>query len=173
MLPGITPRSVFQSKFFIKADSLAELATKTGIDEPTLQATVKRFNGFARDGVDDDFARGASAYDRFYSDPNVTPNPNLGSIEKAPFYATKLWLGDIGTKGGLLTDTDARVLRKDDNEPIPGLYATGNTTASVMGDSYPGPGATLGPAVVFAYAGASHAADLAQTESDRRASAVQ
>src|SRR5690606_23723645 len=92
--------------------------------------------------------RGRTAYDHFYGDPTY-PNPNLGKIERGPFYAVKLYPGDLGTKGGILTDEYARVLK--DGVPIPGLYATGNCTASVMGRTYPGPGATLGPAVTFGY----------------------
>jgi len=99
-------------------------------------------------GKDLDFHRGDSAYDRVYSDPKVKPNPNLGTIEKPPFFAVRVWPGDLGTKGGLLTDELARVLRGDGN-PIKGLYAAGNTSASVMGRTYPGPGSTISPAMVF------------------------
>ncbi len=131
-----------------KADSIPELASKLGIDPARLQATVERFNGFARAGVDGDFGRGNSAYDRYYSDPLVRPNPNLGPIEKGPFTAVKLVIGDLGTKGGVLTDGDGRALRED-GSVIEGLYAAGNCSASVMGHTYPGPGSTIGPAVVF------------------------
>lgn len=131
-----------------KADSIPELASKLGIDPARLQATVERFNGFARAGVDGDFGRGNSAYDRYYSDPLVRPNPNLGPIEKGPFTAVKLVIGDLGTKGGVLTDAEGRALRED-GSVIEGLYAAGNCSASVMGRTYPGPGSTIGPAVVF------------------------
>ena len=131
-----------------KADSIPELASKLGIDPARLQATVERFNGFARAGVDGDFGRGNSAYDRYYSDPLVHPNPNLGPIEKGPFTAVKLVIGDLGTKGGVLTDAEGRALRED-GSVIEGLYAAGNCSASVMGRTYPGPGSTIGPAVVF------------------------
>ncbi len=142
------------------APTLAELATLIGVPPTTLQATVARFNGFARTGVDEDFGRGRTAYDNYYGDPRVKPNPNLGPLEKGPFTAVQLVPGDLGTKGGLLTDADARVLGPGD-QPIPGLYAAGNTTASVMGRTYPGPGATIAPAVIFGYRAARHAATLA------------
>ena len=124
----------------------------------TFRATVERFNGFARTGVDEDFGRGSTVYDNYYGDPRVKPNPNLGPIEKGPFTAVQLVPGDLGTKGGLLTDEHARVL-DESGEVIPGLYAAGNTTASVMGRTYPGPGSTIGPAAVFGYLAAKHAAE--------------
>jgi 3-oxosteroid 1-dehydrogenase len=109
-------------------------------------------------GVDGDFGRGSNAYDNWYGDPSNTPNPNLGTIAKAPFYALQIWPGDLGTKGGLLTDEHARVL-DGDGAPIRGLYAAGNTSASVMGRTYAGPGATIGPATTFAYIAVNHLAN--------------
>jgi 3-oxosteroid 1-dehydrogenase len=132
------------------APTIEELAGVLGMEPARLRATVDRFNGFARRGVDEDFGRGRTAYDNYYGDPRVKPNPNLGPLEKGPFTAVQLVPGDLGTKGGLLTDADARVIGADD-APIPGLYGAGNTTASVMGRTYPGPGATIAPAVVFGY----------------------
>lgn len=146
----------------VSAPTLDELARRMSIDPATLRATVDRFNGFARRGVDDDFGRGRTVYDNYYGDPRVKPNPNLGTIERGPFTAVKVVPGDLGTKGGLLTDEHARVV-DDDGQPIPGLYAAGNTTASVMGRTYPGPGSTIGPAVVFGYLGAVHAAGAGRT----------
>jgi len=140
----------------VEADTIEELASKIGIDPAKLRATTDRFNGFAKTGKDLDFGRGDSAYDRYYSDPWVKPNPNLGALTKGPFRAYKLHPGDLGTKGGLLTDEHARVL-DESGKVIPGLYAAGNTTASAMGDTYPGPGATLGPALTFGYIAARHA----------------
>ena len=125
----------------------------------TFLATVERFNGFARTGVDEDFGRGSTVYDNYYGDPRVKPNPNLGPLEKGPFTAVQLVPGDLGTKGGLLTDEHARVLDESTASVIPGLYAAGNTTASVMGRTYPGPGSTIGPAAVFGYLAAKHAAE--------------
>ena len=109
-----------------------------------------RFNGFARTGVDEDFHRGASANDRYYSDPRAKPNPTLGPIETAPFYAIPVTPSDLGTKAGLVTDTGGRVL-DDGGKPIPGLYAAGNSASTVMGTRYAGAGATIAPAMVFGF----------------------
>ena len=115
-----------------------------------LRATLERFNGFAKSGTDKDFHRGESAYDKYYSDPTVKPNPSLHIIDQAPFYAVKIVPGDLGTKGGLVTDERARVLRPD-GSVIAGLYAAGNVSSAVMGHTYAGPGATIGPALAFGY----------------------
>ena len=133
---------------WVKAKTLDELAEKIDVNPMTLRETVDRFNGFARAGVDGDFGRGDSAYDRYYGDPTIRPNPNLAPIEKGPFYAYEVVLGDLGTKGGILTDEDGRALRED-GTVIEGLYSAGNNSASVMGNTYPGPGSTIGPAAVF------------------------
>jgi 3-oxosteroid 1-dehydrogenase len=146
-----------QAGFLIQAPTLESLAAKIGVDPVRFGATVERFNGFARTGVDEDFSRGRTVYDNYYGDPRVKPNPNLGPLRKGPFRAVRVYPGDLGTKGGLLTDEHARVLRED-GTAVPGLYAAGNTTASVMGRTYPGPGSTIGPAVVFGYRAAQHAA---------------
>ena len=107
------------------------------------------------------FGKGTHPIDRYYSDRNVKPNPCLAPIEKAPFYAVRLDAGEIGTKGGLVTDARARVLRAD-GSVIEGLYATGNTSAPVMGPTYAGAGSTLGPAMTFGYVAAQ---DLARVSS--------
>ncbi|MEK0101116.1 FAD-binding protein, partial [Streptomyces sp. A475] len=120
------------------------------IKTPRLPSTIRRFNGFAATGTDEDFARGDSVYDRYYGDPTLR-NPNLTPLDKGPFYAVPVHPGDIGTKGGLVTDADARVLRED-GTPVAGLYASGNCSAAVMGETYPGPGATIGPAMAFSWA---------------------
>jgi len=133
-----------------RAATVAELAARAGLDRHALAATVARFNGFAGAGRDEDFHRGDSAYDRYYGDPRRRPNPNLAPLDTPPFYAVKIVPGDLGTKGGLRTDERARVLRAD-GIPIPGLYAAGNTSATVMGHSYAGAGATIGPAMTFGY----------------------
>ncbi|MCB9680632.1 MAG: FAD-dependent oxidoreductase [Alphaproteobacteria bacterium] len=156
--PGLTPKDWFTSGFLQRADTLDDLARQCGIDAKGLKATVAAFNEAAARGVDGAFHRGATAYDRYYGDASVRPNPNLGPIAHPPFYAARMVPGDLGTKGGLLTDAHARVLRTD-GTVIEGLYAAGNTTASVMGRTYPGPGSTLGPAVTFAWIGAHHALD--------------
>jgi 3-oxosteroid 1-dehydrogenase len=108
-------------------------------------------------GVDEDFGRGSSAYDLVYGDPTNTPNPSLGPVAKPPFYAAKMMPTDVGMAGGLLTDEHARVLREG-GEPIPGLYASGTTAASCMGDTYPGGGISLGQSSVFALLAVEHLA---------------
>ncbi|MDD9381851.1 FAD-dependent oxidoreductase [Streptomyces sp. ZAF1911] len=153
------PKKWLESGFLKKADTVEELARQ--ISAPGLPAAIARFNSFAEVGTDKDFGRGESVYDRYYGDPTL-PNPNLAPIEKGPFYAVPVHPGDIGTKGGLVTDTDGRVLRED-STPIPGLYASGNCSAAVMGETYPGPGATIGPAMAFGWAAVNAiAAQLAQ-----------
>jgi 3-oxosteroid 1-dehydrogenase len=158
--PGQVPKSWLESGYLKRADTLAELAAQCGIDVSGLQATVRRFNEFCRTGRDEDFGRGGRAFDRAHGDPTVKPNPNLGSIEKAPFYAVAMYPGDVGTAGGMVTDEFARVLR-DDGSVIDGLYATGNSTASVMGRCYPGAGASIGASFIFGYIAARHAATAA------------
>ncbi len=152
---GRPPRQPFPSRWYssgtvTKADTIAELAVEIGLPDAELAATVQRFNALADSGWDDDFHRGESAYDRYYGDPRNQPNPCLAPLAKPPFYAVRIVPGDLGTKGGLSTDERARVLRAD-GSPIPGLYAAGNTSALVMGRTYAGPGATLGPAMTFGY----------------------
>ena len=151
------PTKWMESGVIVKADTIDELATLTGLPADALHATVERFNGFARSGVDEDFHRGESAYDRYYGDPTNKPNPNLGEISHAPYYAAKLVPGDLGTKGGIVTDVHGRALR-DDGSVIEGLYAAGNVSAPVMGHTYPGPGGTIGPAMTFGYLAALHIA---------------
>ncbi|MFD7553534.1 FAD-dependent oxidoreductase [Streptomyces sp. NPDC059835] len=142
------PKKWSESGFLKRADTVEELARQ--ISAPGLPAAIRRFNGFAERGVDEDFGRGDSVYDRYYGDPTL-PNPNLTPIDKGPFYAVPVHPGDIGTKGGLVTDGDGRVLRED-GTAIAGLYASGNCSAAVMGETYPGPGATIGPAMAFGWA---------------------
>lgn len=157
ILPGMPfPKDFYESGLAHRADSIAELAVAIGVPPEELTATVERFNGFARTGKDTEFGRGDSAYDRYYGDPTLK-NPNLDEIVKAPFYAVRIEVGDLGTKGGLVCDEHGRVLRED-GSLIGGLYATGNTAAPVMGGEYAGPGATIGPSIVFGYVAARHAA---------------
>ena len=147
------PRRWYAAGAVFRAPDLGKLAAAIGVDPDGLAQTVARFNEFARAGRDEEFHRGDSAYDRYYGDPRVRPNPNLAPLASAPFYAAKIVPGDLGTKGGLRTDGRARVLRPD-GTPIPGLYAAGNASASVMGHSYAGAGATIGPAMTFGYVAA-------------------
>ena len=151
------PKKWFDSGVVVKADTIAELADKIGVPADALTATTERFNGFAKSGVDADFHRGESGYDHYYGDITNKPNPSLGPVRKAPFYAVKMVPGDLGTKGGIDTDATGRALRPD-GSVIEGLYAAGNTSAPVMGHTYAGPGATIGPALVFGYLAALDAA---------------
>ena len=144
------PRRWYAAGTVFREPDLAALGAAAGIEAGALAATVARFNEFARKGRDEEFRRGDSAYDRYYGDPRCRPNPNLAPLARPPFYAVKIVPGDLGTKGGLRTDARARVLRED-GTPIPGLYAAGNASASVMGHSYAGAGATIGPAMTFGY----------------------
>jgi 3-oxosteroid 1-dehydrogenase len=130
------------------ADSLTELAGLIGVPADALTATVERFNGFAQTGVDEDFGRGGDEYDTFFTGGDG-PNKALVPLDQPPYYAARFVLSDLGTKGGLVTDAAGRVLRED-GSAIPGLYASSNSAASVFGPVYPGPGAPLGSAMVFA-----------------------
>ena len=152
------PRRWYAAGAAFRADTLAALAAQVKISADGLAETVERFNGFARSGKDADFGRGDSAYDRYYGDPRRRPNPNLAPLAQPPFYAIKIVPGDLGTKGGLRTDERARVQRED-GSVIPGLYAAGNASAAVMGHSYAGAGATIGPAMTFGYIAALDMAD--------------
>jgi len=143
--------------YLFRADSVEALARKIGISEAALTRTVKHMNHYAEQGLDPEFGRGGNAYDRMFGDASVAPNPCLGSITKAPFYAVPIQLGDIGTKGGLKTDAFARVLNEE-GKAIPGLYAAGNATGSPFGDCYPGAGGTIGPAMTFGFVAANHIA---------------
>ncbi|MFL3654046.1 MAG: FAD-binding protein [Halioglobus sp.] len=143
------PKRYEEEGFFAKADSIAELARKIDVDVAGLEETVNKMNEFARDGEDLDHQRGESAYDRYYGDPRVTPNPCLGPINKAPYYAMKIDPGDFGTQGGMMTNADAQVIHEN-GTVIDGLYAIGNCSAPTL-PCYPGPGSTLGPAMTFAY----------------------
>jgi 3-oxosteroid 1-dehydrogenase len=154
------PNKWLQSGVIVKASTLSELAAAAGLPADQLMATVERFNGFARSGVDEDYHRGESAYDNYYGDPTNKPNPNLGEISHPPYYAAKMVPGDLGTKGGVKTDVHGRALR-DDGSVISGLYAAGNVSSPVMGHTYPGPGGTIGPAMAFGYLAALHIAGAA------------
>lgn len=140
----------WEGVIFHKADTLEELAEKTGIDADGLKASVARWNENVAAGHDADFGKGDNDFDIYYGDSRLKPNPCLGPIEKPPYYAVRLHPGELGTNGGLDADEAARV-RREDGSVIPGLYAVGNCSAAVMGRSYPGAGSTLGPAMVFGY----------------------
>ena len=143
------PKSYEAEGFYARAESIRELAEKISVDPDGLEDTVNKMNAYASTGVDPDFQRGEVAYDRYYGDPRVTPNPCLGPVDKPPYYAVKIDPGDFGTQGGLVIDENAQVLHED-GHAIEGLYAVGNCSAPTL-PCYPGPGATLGPAMTFAY----------------------
>ena len=148
------PKKWFDEGFVAKADTIRELADMLGIDADGLEETIGKMNHYAETGKDEDFGRGDSAYDRYYADPAIKPNPCLAPIAKAPFYAMRIEAGDFGTLGGLDTDTSARV-KKADGGVFEGLFAVGNCSAAIL-PTYPGPGATLGPAMTMAYQAACH-----------------
>lgn len=159
-MPGRKKPAAWKDKGYLReADSLRQLASLLDIDPDRLEATVTRFNGFVEKGVDEDFHRGERGYDRWLGDKLHAPHAALGRIERPPFFAVPVVPGDVGTYGGVVTDTKARVLTEE-GEPIPGLYATGVSTASVMGRSYVGAGASIGPSFVWGYVAAQHAAGL-------------
>ncbi len=152
------PKSYFTSGFLTKADTIRGLAQQAGIDPDGLEQTIRAMNEYARTGKDLEFGRGDALYDRYYADPSVKPNPCLAPIAEPPFYAMRIDPGDFGTHGGLATDVHARVLRPD-GSPIEGLYAAGNCAAAIL-PTYPGPGATLGPAMTLAWQAARHMAGV-------------
>lgn len=151
VLPALPlPADWYGSGAAHKAWTLDALARSIGVPAPALRTTVDRFNAQARQGRDPDFKRGDSAYDHYYTDPSVLPNSCLAPLWLPPFHAFRVVPGDLGTKGGLLTDARARVLRED-GSVIRGLYAAGNASSAVMGHSYAGAGSTIGPAMTFGY----------------------
>ncbi|WP_308163945.1 3-oxosteroid 1-dehydrogenase [Nonomuraea sediminis] len=152
------PDAWYQSGAVFKDWTVGGLATKIGLPPTALCDTIRRFNGFAVMGKDPDFHRGDSVYDHYYTDPAVFPNSCLAPLLLPPFYAFKIVPGDLGTKGGMRTDSRARVLRAD-GSVIPGLYAAGNASGAVMGHSYAGAGSTIGPAMTFGYVAANDIAD--------------
>ena len=154
---GLGLKKFSQQQYLMTADSLQQLARRLDIDPVGLEKSVTRNNHFAENGKDDDFGKGSNAYQRNLGDPNHHPNPCLGPIKTSPFYAIKVFPGDIGASCGLVTNEHAQVLNKQE-APIAGLYACGNDMASIMGGMYPAPGITLGPALTFAYLAVQHAA---------------
>jgi 3-oxosteroid 1-dehydrogenase len=151
------PQTWYDAGIAHRSDDLAQLARQISVPETRFVGTVSRFNEMCRAGDDSDFCRGRSAYDRYYGDPTITPNPNLRALEKGPFYAVKMTLSDLGTCGGLRADERARVLRED-GSVIDGLYAIGNAAANAFGTTYPGAGATIAQGLVYGYIAALDAA---------------
>lgn len=141
--------------YLVRGRTLADLAARIGADAAELERTVARYNAGAAKGEDPEYGRGSTAYNRSLGDPAHGPNPCVAPLAKGPFYAVRVWVGDLGTFAGLKTDENARVL-DGDGGVVPGLFAVGNDAASIMGGNYPGGGITLGPAVTFGYIAARH-----------------
>ena len=167
--PGASPKTMapfLADGYLTQGATLDELAQKLGIAAAGLNASVDQINRYAETGVDPDFQRGVTAYQRNIGDATAgTRNPNLGPLNTAPYFAVKLYPGDIGAATGFATDADARVL-DDHGQPIPGLYAVGNDMHSIMGGVYTAPGITLGPGLVFGYLATRHAGHRAQGKPD-------
>ena len=154
-IPGTgIPKNWLENGVIHTSPTIEGLADSVGLPRENLRATFDRFNSFARAGKDEDFGRGDSVYDNYYGDHSL-PNPNLFEVTQPPFFALAITPGDLGTKGGLLTDVNGRVVRPD-GSVIEGLYASGNVSSSVMGPQYAGPGATLGPTMAFAWVAGEH-----------------
>jgi len=149
-------KKFIKTGFLHKSHTLEELAKQCSINPDGLIDEIKKYNQYIAAGKDLDFNKGESPIDTFYGDGAIKPNPCLAPIDKPPFYAMRIYPGDIGTKGGLMTDANARVLKRE-GSPFVGLYATGNCAASVMGNTYPGAGATIGPSMTFGFIAANHA----------------
>jgi len=151
--------------YVFRASSIEELARKINLPPLKVQAQVAKIAEYSKTGVDPEFGRGMNPYDQMFGDPTVTPNPNLGPIDTPPYYAVPINAGDLGTKGGLKCDARARVL-DGSGAPIPGLYSAGNNSGSPFGDTYPGAGATIGPAMTFGFVAAN---DIAERSANQRA----
>lgn len=157
-LPGGRPREhLVRAGYLYKAPTLRALATELGVDADGLETSVTRFNRFADSGNDEDFGKGSTAYNRYLGDPDHQPNACLGKLQQGPFYAVKVYAGDIGTACGIRCNEDAQALDAQ-GQPIRGLYMAGNDMHSVMGGQYPAPGITLGPALTFGWIAGRHAA---------------
>jgi succinate dehydrogenase/fumarate reductase flavoprotein subunit len=148
------------SGYLKRADTIEELASSLGVPAASLLATVRAYNEDARRGKDPAFGRGSNIYQRHLGDAEHLPNPCIAPLEEGPFFAVAVVPADLGMAAGIMTDENARVLNAN-GQPIPGLYACGNDMHSVMGGAYPGPGITLGPALVFGYVAGKHAAGRA------------
>jgi 3-oxosteroid 1-dehydrogenase len=151
------PEELIERGAVIRGEDISDLARQIDVPADELEHTIARFNEFAAKGLDPDFGRGQSAYNDCLGDPGYRPNAAIGPLERAPYYATRVLPADVGTCGGVITNEHAQVLDEQDRV-IDGLYATGNTTATVMGRTYPGAGASIASTMVFGYVAARHAA---------------
>jgi predicted oxidoreductase len=148
-------KHILKQNYLFQAKTIPELARKIEVDADTLVDTVNKMNDYARTGVDTEFHRGETIYDKFYGDASVKPNPSLGFCQRAPFYALPLYRGNVATVFGLATSVDSQVLDKE-GKPIQGLYAVGLDQNTVMRGTYPGGGSSLGPGMTFAYRAGLH-----------------
>ena len=151
------PEELIERAAVVRGATIADLARQIDVPADELEHTIRRFNEYAAKGLDPDFGRGQSAYNDCLGDPGYRPNAAIGPLDRAPYYATRVLPADVGTCGGVITDEHAQVLDERDRV-IEGLYATGNTTATVMGRTYPGAGASIASTMVFGYVAARHAA---------------
>jgi 3-oxosteroid 1-dehydrogenase len=151
------PEALIERGAVLRGDTIGDLARQIDVPPGELAHTTQRFNDFAAKGLDPDFGRGQSAYNDCLGDPGYRPNAAIGPLDRAPYYATRVLPADVGTCGGVITNEHAQVLDEQD-QVIEGLYATGNTTATVMGRTYPGAGASIASTMVFGYVAARHAA---------------
>ena len=153
---GVPPQLIDRGKVK-RGATIADVARQIDVSTTNLEHTVQRFNRFAALGLDPDFGRGQSAYNDCLGDPGHRPNAAIGPLDRSPYYAVQVHPSDVGTCGGVITNEYAQVLDQQD-QVIDGLYATGNTTATVMGRTYPGAGASIANTMVFGYVAARHAA---------------
>jgi succinate dehydrogenase/fumarate reductase flavoprotein subunit len=144
-----------RSGYLRRGRTPAELGAALGLDATTFARTIEEFNRTAAEGLDPAFGKGTTSYNRYLGDKHHHPNPCVAPLDRGPYYAVKLLMGDLGTFAGIRTDERARVL-EDDGSPVPGLFAVGNDALSVMGGTYPGAGITLGPAMTFGYIAGRH-----------------
>lgn len=161
--PWPMPRGYFyRAGYLVKGRTLRELAEKIGVDGEGLETTIAEFNRDAEAGVDTRFGRGSTPYNHFRGDPEHKPNPNLATLDRAPYYAAEMRMGDLGTFAGIAVDGDSRVVTES-GQPIPGLYAVGAAAVSVFGGGYPGYGSHIGAALVFGYRAGRDVAGAADT----------
>jgi 3-oxosteroid 1-dehydrogenase len=151
------PEALIEQGVIKRADTLHGLAVEIGVPADELTKTIRRFNEFAAKGLDPDFGRGQSAYNDCLGDPGHRPNAALGPLDRAPYFATRIFPGDVGTCGGVITNEHAQVIDEQDRV-IEGLYATGNITATVMGRTYLGAGGSIANTMIFGFVAARHAA---------------
>ena len=150
-------RRFIEAGYLFEGDTIGGLAAAIGVDADALAQTVERYNHYAETGIDEEFGRGSSELNRFNGDAASKPNPCLRRIGPGPYHAVAVWPSDLAGSAGLRADTKGRVLRSD-GSVVSGLYAVGTDAVSIFRGHYPGPGTMIGPAMVFAWRAAMHAA---------------